>query len=70
MTIKGIKEEVDSWNWNLSIFEIYDKIREDFTDEGDRHLLLNYAYEYFTHDPMIKELMSFLNIEIETQEAV
>ena len=70
MTIKEIKEEVDSWNRNLSIFEIYDKIREDFTDEGDRHLLLNYAYEYFNHDSTLRDLMDFLNVEVETQEAV
>ena len=55
MTIKEIKEEVDSWNWNLNIFEIYDKIKEEFTDDGDRHLLLNYAFEYYNHDRMLKE---------------
>ena len=26
--------------------------------------LLNHAYEYFSYDPMIKELMSFLGVEI------
>lgn len=70
MKIREIKEEVDSWNWNLNIFEIYDKIKEEFTDDGDRHLLLNYAFEYYDHDRMLKELMDALNVEVETQEAV
>ena len=70
MTIKEIKEEVDRWNWNLNIFEIYDKIKEECTDDGDRHLLLNYAFEYYDHDRMLKELIDALNVEVETQEAV
>ena len=70
MKIREIKEEVDSWNWNLNIFEIYDKIKEEFTDDGDRHLLLNYAFEFYNHDRMLKELRDALNVEVETQEAV
>ena len=35
------------------------------TSEGsDLSRLLNHAYEYFKYDPMIKELMSFLGVEI------
>jgi len=73
MTIKEIKEEVDSWNWNLSIFEIYDEVKDmgkygymgGQREEGsDLSRLLNHAYEYFKYDPMIKELMSFLGVEI------
>jgi hypothetical protein len=35
MNNKEIKELVESWNWNLGIFEIYDEIR-DWSTEGMR----------------------------------
>jgi hypothetical protein len=74
MTDKEIADTVESWNWNLSIFEIYDEVKDmgkfgyggGQTEELSR--LLNHAYEYFNYDSMIAELMSFLAVEIELQE--
>ncbi len=70
MTNKEIVDTVESWNWNLSIFEIYDEVKDmgKFGYNGsqveDLTRLLNHAYEYFNYDPMIKELMSFLGVEV------
>ena len=67
-------DTVESWNWNLSIFEIYDEVKDmgkfgyggGQTEELSR--LLNHAYEYFNYDSMIAELMSFLGVDIEECE--
>lgn len=70
MTDKEIADTVESWNWNLSIFEIYDEVKDmgKFGYNGsqleDLSRLLNHAYEYFNYDSMIAELMSFLGVEI------
>ena len=74
MTDQEIADTVESWNWNLSIFEIYDEVKDmgKFGYNGgqteDLTRLLNHAYEYFNYDPMIKELMSFLGVEINDYE--
>ena len=74
MTNREIVDKVESWNWNLSIFEIYDEVKDmgKFGYNGgqteDLSRLLNHAYEYFNHDPMIKELMSFLAVDIVLHE--
>ncbi len=51
MTDQEIKDRVEGWNWNLSIFEIYDEVKDmgkfgyngGQTEELSR--LLNHAYE-------------------------
>ena len=77
MTNREIVDKVESWNWNLSIFEIYDEVKDmgkfgyggGNTSEGsDLSRLLNHAYEFFKFDPMIKELMSFLGVEVLGEE--
>ena len=77
MTDQEIKDTVESWNWNLSIFEIYDEVKDmgrygygggDTSEGSDLSRLLNHAYEYFNYDQMIKELMSFLAVEVELHE--
>ena len=76
MTDQEIADRVESWNWNLSIFEIYDEVKDmgkfgyggGQTEELSR--LLNHAYEYFNYDSMISELMSFLGVDIDEQEEV
>ena len=76
MTDQEIKDRVEGWNWNLSIFEIYDEVKDmgkfgyngGQTEELSR--LLNHAYEYFNYDSMIAELMSFLGVDIDEQEEV
>ena len=74
MTNREIVDKVESWNWNLSIFEIYDEVKDmgkygyNGRQTEDLTRLLNHAYEYFNHDPMIKELMSFLGVDIAKEE--
>ena len=61
MNKKQVHDRVESWNWNLSIFEIYDELRDGHTAE-EQEQLLTYAYNYFNEDKMIKELASFFGI--------
>ena len=77
MTNREIVDTVEGWNLNLSIFEIYDEVKEMSSYVGyrgtesshsDLTRLLNHAYEYFNHDPMIKELAHFLGAEITEQK--
>ena len=60
MTPAQVESQVESWNWNLNIFEIYDEIRD--YSERDKEQLLTFAYDYFNKDEMMKELASHLGI--------
>ena len=63
-TINGeekVHDVVESWNWNMNIFEIYDEIK-DWHDRDIRNVL-RYAYRYFNKDVMINELASHLTGE-------
>ena len=53
-----VHDVVESWNWNMNIFEIYDEIRE--WPEHEQSVVLEYAFHYFNRDNMINELASFL----------
>ena len=70
MTDQEIKDRVESWNWNLSIFEIYDEVKDmgkfgyNGSQTEDLSRLLTHAYDFFNCDPMIMELASFLGVEI------
>ena len=72
MTDQEIKDQVESWNLNLNIFEIYDEVKDmdgygyngGSNHASDLSRLLNHAYEYFKYDKMIKELMRHLGVEI------
>ena len=57
-----VSDIVESWNWNLNIFEIYDEIR-DYNDRS-KEALLTYAYYFFDEDKMMIELASHLGIYI------
>lgn len=67
-TEKQIADEVESWNWNLSIFEIYDEVRDNPDSLNER--MLTYAYHFFNKDKMIAELASFLGVEIEKEATI
>ena len=56
-----VQDTVESWNWNLNIFEIYDEIKE--WTQSDQRNVLRYAYRYFNSDVMINELASHLTGE-------
>ena len=60
MTKAQVEKQVESWNWNLNIFEIYDEIR-DYSSR-DQEQLLTFAYDFFNKDKMMKELASHLGI--------
>ena len=60
MTTAQVESQVESWNWNLNIFEIYDEIR-DYSSR-DQEQLLTFAYDFFNKDKMMKELASHLGI--------
>jgi hypothetical protein len=60
MTKAQVESQVESWNWNLNIFEIYDEIRD--YSERDQEQLLTFAYDFFNKDKMMKELASHLGI--------
>ena len=53
MTKREVHNRVEGWNWNLSIFEIYDELRDGHTAE-DQEKLLTYAYNYFDKDKMVE----------------
>jgi hypothetical protein len=62
MTKAQVESQVESWNWNLNIFEIYDEIR-DYSSR-DQEQLLTFAYTFFNKDVMMKELASHFGIDI------
>jgi|TARA_Y100000287_G_scaffold182076_2_gene179059 hypothetical protein len=62
MTASQVESQVESWNWNLNIFEIYDEIR-DYSSR-DQEQLLTFAYDFFNKDKMMKELASHFGIDI------
>ena len=70
MTDQEIIDKVESWNWNLSIFEIYDEVKDmgkfgyNGSQTEDLSRLLTHAYDFFNCDPMIMELASFLGVDI------
>ena len=55
-----VASEVESWNWNLNIFEIYDEIKH--TRASKQEHLLGYAYNFFNKDSLFLELASHLGI--------
>ena len=48
---KQVEEQVEMWNWNSNIFEIYDEIRDE--SDYDKARLLSHAYQFFNQDRMI-----------------
>ena len=67
MTKAQIESQVEGWNWNMNIFEIYDELRDGHSAK-DQEDLLTFAYNYFNKDIMIKELASHFGVNIVTDE--
>jgi len=61
MTASQVEATVEGWNWNLSIFEIYDELKDNHTRQQQQKLL-EFAYFYFGKDKMILELASHFGI--------
>ena len=60
MTQAQVESQVESWDWNMNVFEIYDEIR----DYSERHKeqLLTYAYKFFNKEPIILDLANHLGV--------
>jgi hypothetical protein len=67
MTKSQIESQVEGWNWNLSIFEIYDELRDGHSAQ-DQEDLLTFAYNNFNKDVMIKELAIHFGVSVVTDE--
>lgn len=66
-----IRNEVEWWNGNLNKYEIYDKLKDEFS-ESEQKKLINYAKEYFwrckaTVDDM-DDLASHLGLDLEEDD--
>ena len=61
MTQAQVESQVESWNWNMNIFEIYDELRENHTARQQEQLL-TYAYKFFNKDSNILELANHCGI--------
>ena len=67
MTDQEIADRVESWNWNLSIFEIYDEVKDmgRFGYGGgqteDLSRLLTHAYYFFNEHKIPKVMIEGVN---------
>ena len=67
MNKKEIEKLVESWNWNLNIFEIYDELEQDHPDKGDQRKILNECASFFNDDytrKLVGDLASHLGVDI------
>jgi len=65
-----IREEVESWNWNLNIFEIYNKLKDEFTT-NEQTQLIKYALKYFTDEEyksLLQTIADDLLIDLDEEE--
>lgn len=51
----AIRKEVESWNWNYNIFEIYKKLKDEFT-KTEQTQLVTYALKYFSNNEEYQNL--------------
>ena len=63
MNNKEIKELVESWNWNLGIFEIYDEIR-DWSTENQTKVLRECVEFFGDMNKNFKDLSYHLNANL------
>lgn len=63
MTQSQVESQVESWNWNMNIFEIYDELRDNHTARQQEQLL-THAYKFFNKDSNILELANHFGIDI------
>jgi hypothetical protein len=61
MTPAQVESQVESWNWNMNIFEVYDELRDNHTSR-EQEQLLSFAYNHFNQDASILELAHHLGI--------
>jgi hypothetical protein len=61
MTPAQVESQVESWNWNMNIFEIYDELRDNHTSQQQEQLL-THAYKFFNKDSSILKLANHFGI--------
>jgi len=55
MTKEEIEDIVEMWNNNMDIFEIYEVLKEEHSDEEKKQLLVH-AFNDWNYPPMLKLL--------------
>lgn len=71
MTKQEMEDMVESWNWNCTIFDIYEEIKH--MREGERDKLVNFAFNFFSDKgskDSLSELAHHFGIHIEQEEEV
>lgn len=63
MNDSKIKQLLEDWNWNASVFEMYDDIRNMRLMKDDLSRLMRDCYNYFNHESVIKELADHLRVD-------
>lgn len=58
-----IKQILEDWNWNASLFEMYDDIRSMRLMPSDLSRLMTKTYEYFNKESQIKDLAEHLRVD-------
>ena len=68
-TKEQIEWQVNMWDGNMNIFEIYDEIRDGHTGE-EQEALLNHAYDTYSQpsQDMIAELASHFGVTLHNYE--
>jgi len=61
MTPAQVESRVESWNWNMNVFEVYDELRDNHTGIQQEQLL-THAYKVFGKDSNILELANHFGI--------
>lgn len=71
MTKREMEDMVEGWNWNCTIFDIYEEVKEMRDDSRDK--LINFAFEFFSDKgskDSILELAHHFGTHIEKEEEV
>ena len=63
MSDTKIKQLLEDWNWNASVFEMYDDIRNMSLMPSDLSRLMTKCYNYFNNDRQIKDLAEHLRVD-------
>ena len=66
-----MEDMVESWNWNCTIFDIYEEVKD--MREGERDKLINFAFTFFSDKSTresLSELAHHFGCHIEQEEEV
>ena len=66
-TQEDIEWQVNMWDGNMNIFEIYDELRDGYTAD-EQEALLNHAYDTWHYNDLIAELASHFGVTLHNYE--